>query len=508
LFIELGRSKSVEVGAVDAQGNPLDFNYEVTSTGTGITVRRDSSFLPIFVDDSTLQAPAVGPRFRFSVTATGYTATSFTVSAGGLDIVIPVQVIPQNALAATFSNPTPVLGEVVTLTAPAGVTFADTANLVITGNPLIPVILSQDATTITFIPPPNVNSPVTVNGVISASAPGIVFAPATETALQTPLIDTVDVVYSTTTPALGQTVSMSVTEPLINLVVDSIIFPGQLPGRAAGPTNIVVAADSNSLTFDTPPNADGAGTVVNFAFPGDFLIALPTRPSVTAPNIGTTIDATFSNQTPALLESVTMTAPAGFSFTQDVAVTIGGNLAIVQSVAVDGSSADLLPIPGSSGVASVDGVVPDATPANIVTMLTVQTITVPTLTPLEGTDDPATAPLIPTPGQTIDAGTFDAASCGGNSGIHCQVYRISLAAPGAFTFSVEGSNEADLGIYFLNAGDLTDRPEFCDNLGRASPPESCLIALPAGDYILAVVNFGQFYPENDQDPAFIELNIN
>ena len=43
LFIELGGTKTVEVGAVDAQGNPLDFNYEVTSTGAGITVRRDSS---------------------------------------------------------------------------------------------------------------------------------------------------------------------------------------------------------------------------------------------------------------------------------------------------------------------------------------------------------------------------------------------------------------------------------------------------------------------------------
>ena len=40
-------------------------------------------------------------------------------------------------------------------------------------------ILSQDATTITFIPPPSVNSPVTVNNVTSASAPGTVFSPAT-----------------------------------------------------------------------------------------------------------------------------------------------------------------------------------------------------------------------------------------------------------------------------------------------------------------------------------------
>ncbi len=124
LFIELGETKSVEVGAVDAQGNPLDLAYEVTSAGTGIAVRRDSSFLPIFVNDSTLQAPATGPRFRFIVEGTGYTATSFTVTAGGVNVVIPVQVVPQSGLAATFDNPTPALGDTVTLTAPAGITFA------------------------------------------------------------------------------------------------------------------------------------------------------------------------------------------------------------------------------------------------------------------------------------------------------------------------------------------------------------------------------------------------
>ena len=148
-----------------------------------------------------------------------------------------------------------------------------------------------------FIAPPNVNSPLIVTAVTSTSAPGLVFSPATDTPLQTPLIDTVDVTFSTTTPALGQTVTMTVPEPLINLsVVDSIIFPGQLPGpRAGDPQNIVVAPDSNSLTFATPPNVDGSGTVVNFAFPGDFLLALADPAHITSTNIGTTSDATFSN---------------------------------------------------------------------------------------------------------------------------------------------------------------------------------------------------------------------
>ena len=348
LFIEVGGTKTVEVGAVDAQGNPLQFDYQVTATGPGITVRRDSTFLPVFGNDSVLVPPPIAERFRFIVEGTAYTATSFTVSAGGLEVAIPVQVVPQAGLAATFDDDTVDLGQVVLLTAPAGVTFADTAFLSLgtdsasLANRLF--IVSQDATTISFIPPPSTNAPITINGVIAASAPGNVFAPATQTTLVSPLIDTVDVTFSTTTPAIGQTVTMTSPNTLIRLVVDSIVFPGQIPGREGDPQNIVVAADSGSLTFDTPPNIDGSGTVVNFAFPGGYLRALPTRPTVTAPNIGTTFDATFDDTEPAILQVVTLTAPAGFTFDDTTNVTIGGNLAITQSVAGDGSSVSLLPM--------------------------------------------------------------------------------------------------------------------------------------------------------------------
>jgi hypothetical protein len=527
LFLELGGVKNVEVGSVDDQGNPIDLNYEVTATGPGITVRRDSSFLPIFVDDSTLQAPAVGPRFRFIVEGTAYAASSFTVSAGGLTLEVPVQVVPQTGFAGTFDKPVAVLGDTITLTAAPGTAFTETAELRLPGVadtiPLHPLIVArgENGSSLSFIAPPNVNGPLIITEVTSVSAPDLVFSPATDAVLQTPLIDTVDVTYSTTTPALNQTVTMTVPEPLINLVVDSIIFPGQIPGREGDPQNIVVAADSSSLTFVTPPNVDGSGTVVNFAFPGGFLLALPTRPTVTAPNIGTTFDATFSNQTPAVLESVTLTAPAGFSFdltldttvtdedttiTSPLAITIGGQQAIIQSISA--GSITLLPIPGSAGVASVDGVVPDVTPLNIVTMLTLQTLTVPPLTPLDGTDDPATAPLIPAPGVTVDAGTFDATNCGGLSGIPCQVYSISFAAPTTLTYTLTGANAADLGLYFLNAADFSDASQFCDALGRASPPESCALSFDAGDYILMVINFGPFYAENDPNPPFFEIDIN
>ena len=510
LFLEVGATKTVEVGARDAQGNRLQFDYQVTATGPGITVRRDSTFLPIFVDDSTLQAPPTAERFRFIVEGNGYTATSFTVSAGGLELEIPVQVVPEQGLAATFDDDTVDLGQVVTLTAPAGVSFDETTFLTIGADTL--TIVSQDAITIAFIPPPSVDGPVTVNGVFSTSAPDVRFSPATQATLVTPLVDTVDVTYSTVTPTINQVVTMTSPDPLIDLAVDSIIFQGQIPGSREGdPQGITPSADSSSLTFITPPNINGLATVVNFHFPGGYLRALPTRDSVVAPSIGTTIDATFDDTEPALLQLVTLTAPAGFRFDDTTNVTMGGNLAITQSVAGDGSSVTVLPIPGSVGVASIDGVIPDVAPNNIVTMLSIQTIIVPPLFPLEGTDDPATAPVLPTPGTTVDAGSFAATNCPGFTDLspaaHCQVYRLTFLAPTTFNYTLTGANAADLGLYFYNFADLSPRGEFCDGLGRASPPESCSITLPAGDFIMAVINFGPLYDEADADPPFIEIRI-
>ena len=128
LFLQVGETKTVEVSGVDEQGNPLTFAFEVTNEGNGaIDVRRDSTFLPIYVDDTTLAVPAEGERFRFIVEGLSYSATSFTVSAGGQTIDIPVQVIPQTTLEAGISNQTPGLAEVVTITAPAGTHFSPTS---------------------------------------------------------------------------------------------------------------------------------------------------------------------------------------------------------------------------------------------------------------------------------------------------------------------------------------------------------------------------------------------
>ena len=117
--------------------------------------------------------------------------------------MIPVQVVPQAGFAATFDNATPALGDTITLTAAPGIAFADTAELRLPGVPdtipLHPIIVArgEGGTSLSFIAPPNVNGPLIITAVTSVSAPGLVFSPATDRSLQTPLIDTVDVTYST-----------------------------------------------------------------------------------------------------------------------------------------------------------------------------------------------------------------------------------------------------------------------------------------------------------------------
>jgi hypothetical protein len=523
LFLEVNETKEVIVGAVDGQGNPLDFAYEVTEQGNGISVRRDSSYLPIFVDDTTLRAPETGPRFKFLVTGSAYTATQFKVRAAGTEaeITIPVQVVPQGGFAGTFDNPTPALGDTITLTAAPGTAFADTAQLRLPGVadtiPLHPIIVArgEGGTSLSFIAPPNVNGPLIITAVTSASAPGLVFSPSTDQILQTPLIDTVDVNYSATSAPLGTTVTVTVPEPLIKVPqIVSIVpvddttsdtttvqiqFPGEIPGPAGGAANETALPDSSGFTFEAPANVSGSGTVVNFVFPGGFQIALPTRPGFTGTTTFETVqNFGISNTTPVAFESITLTAPAGFFFAPTVGVNIGGNASLVQSVAGDGSSVTILPFPGSAGAPEVVGVSPTGFPQFQYTMNATTSVTVGPA--LSGTESPETAPVLATPSTTTDGGGF----AGDFLGFPTRWYRIDVAAPTTLTFNLDWPSTEDLGAYVttdpLDAAGIVG---VADAGGEGANSEtSGPVDLAPGTYFIGILNF------SETNPPFFTLGIN
>jgi hypothetical protein len=533
LFIEVGATKKVDVSAVDAQGNQLTEAFEVTSVGPGITVSRDSSFRGEFLSDSLFTVPATDLQFRFTVVGTAYGPSSFTVSAGGVNKVIPVQVAPQNQIGATFDNPTPALGDTVTVTAPQGTTFTQTAKLQTGGaDSLNPRIVERDpnGTFIRFVPPPNLNGPITISEVTSTAAPGVVFNPATSELLTTPVIDSVDVTFSTATPSLGQTVTATIQNPLIKFrpelastpgqVRFGITFPGQLPGPllgpdslhvrpGAGPKAIVVAPDSNSLTFQAPPNAAGPATIVSFVFPGGFSLALPTRTGITSPNIGTTVDAAFSPAVPGTLQPVQITAPAGFVF-QALAsdtVTIGGQPAVNQSGG-SGNTLTVIPIPGTSGAATISGVSPSIAPQFVATMNTLDTTSAPALTPLEGTGDITTAPSLTIPGAgsgiTInDAGAFDGdgADCCFDGAV--RFYKLTVASTTTLTGTLDWFQGQDMGLYWMEADGVTPvDPTFAgDSQGAGGHPETSTVTLAPGTYFVGAVNFSA------ATPSFFSLTL-
>jgi hypothetical protein len=263
LFIEIGETETVQVSGVDGQGNPLTFNYEVTDPGTGIDVRRDSTFLPVYVDDSTLQVPSVGERYRFVVTGLAYGTTAFTVSAGGQDVTIPVQVVPQNGITATFSNATPALGETVTITAPAGTRFSPTSTVTAPGEAQPAVIsIAADGSSMDVVLPPNLtDAQLILNDVVTDAAPGVVFAPTTTATITTPAVPNFPGTFSNLTPGVNEAVTLTLTGATFDPATTLLLGAG-------APT--ITDLTANTVTFIPAP-----GTTALLVAQGVILDALP-----------------------------------------------------------------------------------------------------------------------------------------------------------------------------------------------------------------------------------------
>jgi hypothetical protein len=521
VFLEPGRSTQVEVGAVDAQGNQLSFAYEITNVGPGITVRRDSTFLPVYLNDTLLAVPAEAPKFRFIVAADAFSGTfpvtSFTVSAGGDSVVVPVQVAPIASYEATFSTLTPGLGDTITITAAPGTTFSDTSSLTFVGAPQQPVIVdrSPDGSSIRFLTPPNSGGPLRITAVQTPSAPGVLLAPTTTQSLTGFQIDSLDVTFTNAAPAIGEAVTITPFSPLIKFQLDldpvtllpvftsGVTFPSQV----AAPAEVTVAADSSTLTFDAPPSAAGPARIDSLVFPGGYTVSLPTRQTITVPAIGPTVNVTFSDNAPDLGEVITATAPANFSFGPTTTLTFGTKIGAIQSIAPGGGSLTFLPLPGTTGTAIVSGLVYTPAPQFSVTLPTVQEVTTADIVPLPNADHPTTAPSItvPPPGGTttlFDAGPYNGPGtcCFGG---HERLYKVVLTdASTTLTGSVDWFEGQDLGLYWVAADGVTPIGDFSGDAGGAGAhPESETITLAAGTYFMAIANFGP------GDPTLIKLTL-
>ena len=185
LNVTLGKDKKVQVTGLDDQGNPLDNAYVVKSVGPGITVKRDSSFLPVFLNDTLLSVPAEAPTFQFIVTGNDLVPSNFVVSAGGLDITIPVLVGPDaaNVPISTVTKTGPNASDTTVITAPDKFIFASDATVAFDAGAAITVGVSADGKTLSILPPPGATSKGIVTGLVAPYLPQAPVSDSTDVAL-------------------------------------------------------------------------------------------------------------------------------------------------------------------------------------------------------------------------------------------------------------------------------------------------------------------------------------
>jgi hypothetical protein len=459
VFIDVGETKPVVASLVDDQGNQIAAEYQISDVGSGITVVQDTAF-----QHTTAPGVHIDNSVRFQVTATSIANSSFTINAGGESLVVPVRSTPAT-VDILISNPTPALGDTITLTMPAGALFTDSSEVTFAGGPPGDIVsISPDRTQLVVVPGPNTAGAVTVAHTTVSFNEALDFT-ITSTGTVTsapPLTDLGGAALSNPTPALGDTITLTLPAtikvlPVAALPPTSIGAPdtigvladsGFIVEGAMNPRAVAVSADSSVISFVPAPNSDSVITVrgvVHTRLP-QFPQILSTTIKVTTPVVDS-LPATVSSATPAVNVPVTLTSTdPNFTFVAPAVIGIAGDSTAI----VTGQTATtitFLPKPAATGKVGVGAV--DVVGFGLSLTSTAPAITVGAVTAAPGTDDPATAPALALPvlgGTTgfYDAGSFPTAVA--TIGPFNQFYRIVAPGASSYQVTVNWDNAADVDV--------------------------------------------------------------
>ena len=253
VFVSNTDSQAVFVEAQNELGQQLEGDFTVTDVGAGINVALDTAFAPRPGVDN------LPTRVRYFVRAsdpTSFVNTSFTVSANGQTITIPVRITPAN-LAISLSNTAPALGEAVTLTAPPNVLFTSASTVTVSSGVAVVTGISADSTQLTLLFSPNItDQPLTVSNVAVTYLPGQLFSLPTTGLVTTPVLTQFTSVFDDATPDVNQNVTLTAAGFKF-LPGNTFVFFG-----SDVQTALSFAADSSSVTFRAhKPGASGTISV-------------------------------------------------------------------------------------------------------------------------------------------------------------------------------------------------------------------------------------------------------
>jgi hypothetical protein len=489
VFVNVGDTKPVVASLQDDQGNQIASDFEISAVGAGLTVVQDTAF------QHTTAGVHIPNQVRFQVTGTAIANSSFTLTAGGESLVVPVRVTPAT-LSFGISNPTPAWGDTITITAPAGVLFTDTSVVTFAGGPPGDIVsLSADRTQLVVVPGPNTTGAVTVTHTTVTYDESLDFTITSTETVTSPALAAVDGAFSNATPALNETVTLTLPAG-VKVIPESVLAVGGFVLEGAiTPRNVVVAADSGSISFVAAPNSDSVLTI-HGVIPGplpQFPQILQTTGKITTPAV-LSFSGTPTSATPAGGASVTLTLTTpGYTFDPGATATVGGVAAFTE--AVTATTITFIPVPGGAGQLAVDGVIvggfPILLPADGVSMTVGGTVAA-----RPGSNATTTGPIINAPaaegGSTLiyDAGTFTAPIfCPGCD----QAYRLVVTTAGDYTITAGWNNTADIDVAECGASDCSDA-DFGFGAATAANPETGTLTLTPGTYYLVLDLFAGTAP--------------
>lgn len=521
VFVNQDGSEVVTVTSVDEEGRTVPTTFTLTPPAdAGITVTLDTTQQLIYNSAGVAVAPSGTATARYVVAASTFTTSSFTVtSAEGKTITIQVDATP-STLPATFSKVAINLGDTITITAPAGTFFrtdADTlkASMVTFASGIKPIVVSvsADSNTIRIVPGPNDAGVATITNLGVRYNNSLRFTAVTTTGVtSTPAITSAGTV-SPTTPALNQTITVTAPPGTgTRFLPTSKVFFADSTDLAK---NLVLSADSQSISFIAPPNRTAVKVsvtqVINTKLPQTrFRQTLTTSNTLTTPAVNT-FNVTASTTSATANVPVTLTGNANFKFSATAtSVSVGGVAGIVTSVSADSLTLQFLSPPGINGPVRVTGGVAGGfalaqLPTPVTSFTTTNTIT-PT-----GSANPATAGVVPLP-TAINAqtGLFDVVLGEDENGALRQYYqftptvsghyRVSMFWPGGEDIDMAWRTAANGAIATCSATVTTS----CQTSGATlADPEVSTADLVAGTtYLLRVIDFGPGGP-----PPFIGLTF-
>ena len=501
VFIGRADSQAVRIRLVDQQGTSLREPITISGFATGINVRADSGFQPIYTTGDSLVFNTNATELRVWVSTNALASSQFSISAGGKTLDVPVIVTPGTAESFAFSPLAPALGDVVTVTVPTDLLFTDSTALVFGGTTVTPNSVATDGSSLTFNAGPGLLGPAKLTNVTLTYNTKVVFTvPAADTLNSPPV--TQAFTYTNLSPALGEAVT--ITPPA------GVVFTSGTVATfdSAGPApHYTIAPDGSSMSLVAGPNSVGGNTFTNMANPANptFLFTLKSTDTLVSPRVDTFLVNT-DKTTAAANEAVTITgATSAFKFSPTTSFVAGVDPTFVPvyitSISADSSTAVVLPQPGANGRFFETGGLVSGFGLNLPTD---KSITVGAMTPQAGTDAFATAPLLATPaaGSTValwDGSTTGAAGYGHDScdffgagpgcGADARLYKFVVPASQTFTFALPYiADGADLGVYFYDAA-FTPLSSAVDANGGSPNAEKGNVTLAAGTYYIAIVWF-------------------